>query len=270
MQRWASIWGRQLDTETGLYYYRARCLHAQLGRFASRDPIGYMAGVNLAEYVWNSPASRMDPSGTQIENETGAPNVGSTPPNGNSGIAVPFVPGIRPVELRSNGCVDVEYTVKFVVPWDKIDSSTHGYVIQLIVTMTGIFDCATGEDITGEYGNSKDNRYWEAFPLFDIWMRRRVEDYDDRFSFKGNLKGTRGFYLIIGVAKGATNWELPPSFEGPVPGSGLLFGSYVEPVGWGMIQGASHSLKVTWDCCCGKHRVTATATPPLSESEQCN
>ena len=28
--------GRQLDTETGLYYYRARCLHAQLGRFCEQ------------------------------------------------------------------------------------------------------------------------------------------------------------------------------------------------------------------------------------------
>ena len=33
--------GRQLDTETGLYYYRHRMYHAQLGRFCSRDPIGY-------------------------------------------------------------------------------------------------------------------------------------------------------------------------------------------------------------------------------------
>ena len=33
--------GRQLDTETGLYYYRARFYAAQLGRFCSRDPIGY-------------------------------------------------------------------------------------------------------------------------------------------------------------------------------------------------------------------------------------
>jgi RHS repeat-associated protein len=39
--------GRQFDSETGLYYYRARYYHAQLGRFVSRDPIGYYGRVNL-------------------------------------------------------------------------------------------------------------------------------------------------------------------------------------------------------------------------------
>jgi RHS repeat-associated protein len=33
--------GRELDSETGLYYYRNRYYSAELGRFVSRDPIGY-------------------------------------------------------------------------------------------------------------------------------------------------------------------------------------------------------------------------------------
>ena len=36
--------GRRLDGETGLYFYRARYYHAELGTFVSRDPIGYGAG----------------------------------------------------------------------------------------------------------------------------------------------------------------------------------------------------------------------------------
>jgi RHS repeat-associated protein len=39
--------GRRLDLETALYYFRARYYHAQLGRFISRDPIGYVDGMNL-------------------------------------------------------------------------------------------------------------------------------------------------------------------------------------------------------------------------------
>ena len=31
--------GREWDSETGLYYYRARFYAAQLGRFCSRDPL---------------------------------------------------------------------------------------------------------------------------------------------------------------------------------------------------------------------------------------
>jgi len=42
-------------------------MHAQLGRFLSRDPIGYIAAkcVNLYEYVWDSPQNRNDFSGLQ-------------------------------------------------------------------------------------------------------------------------------------------------------------------------------------------------------------
>ncbi len=56
--------GRELDSETGIYYYRARYYHAELGRLVGRDPIGYLAtDVNLYRYVGNSPLSRTDPTG---------------------------------------------------------------------------------------------------------------------------------------------------------------------------------------------------------------
>jgi RHS repeat-associated protein len=56
--------GRQLDAETGLYYYRNRHYHAQLGGFISRDPIDYTAGdPNLYRYVASNPVSRIDPYG---------------------------------------------------------------------------------------------------------------------------------------------------------------------------------------------------------------
>ena len=55
--------GRQLDTETGLYCYRARCLHAQVGRFTSRDPIGYEASSNTMQYSDGNPVVGIDPSG---------------------------------------------------------------------------------------------------------------------------------------------------------------------------------------------------------------
>jgi RHS repeat-associated protein len=56
--------GRQRDAETGLYYYRYRSYHSQLGRFASRDPVGYqVSGWNLHEYVDSRPTIGTDPSG---------------------------------------------------------------------------------------------------------------------------------------------------------------------------------------------------------------
>jgi RHS repeat-associated protein len=56
--------GRELDGETGLYYYRARYYDPSLGRFISEDPIGFSAGdTNLYRYVSNSPTNFTDPTG---------------------------------------------------------------------------------------------------------------------------------------------------------------------------------------------------------------
>ncbi len=59
--------GRELDGETGLYYYRARYYDSGLGRFISEDPIGFSAGdTNLYRYVNNNPTNFTDPTGTTI------------------------------------------------------------------------------------------------------------------------------------------------------------------------------------------------------------
>ncbi len=55
---------RDLDSETGLMYYRARYYDPQTGRFVSEDPIGFDAGINFYAYVKNSPVNLVDPTGT--------------------------------------------------------------------------------------------------------------------------------------------------------------------------------------------------------------
>ena len=62
--------GRRLDPETGLYYYRARYYHPTLGRFLTRDPLGYVDGAGLYEYVNAGPLERVDPLGlAQLRSE---------------------------------------------------------------------------------------------------------------------------------------------------------------------------------------------------------
>jgi RHS repeat-associated protein len=55
--------GRRYDLATGLYHYRNRPYHAELGCFLGRDPIGYGGGVNLYDYVGNAPLDMLDPFG---------------------------------------------------------------------------------------------------------------------------------------------------------------------------------------------------------------
>jgi len=65
--------GRRLDSETGLYYYRARYYWPQGGRFLQTDPIGYTADLNLYTYVGNDPTDMTDPDGEAAEQCTTDP-----------------------------------------------------------------------------------------------------------------------------------------------------------------------------------------------------
>lgn len=59
--------GRELDTETGLYYNRARYYDPQAGRFISEDPIGLAGGLNRYTFAANDPVNARDPSGNACE-----------------------------------------------------------------------------------------------------------------------------------------------------------------------------------------------------------
>jgi len=54
---------RESDTETGLYYYRARYYDPGTGRFLNEDPVRFAGGKNYYLYVSNNPAKRKDSLG---------------------------------------------------------------------------------------------------------------------------------------------------------------------------------------------------------------
>ena len=56
---------RELDTETGLYYFRARYYEPTYGRFISEDPIGLAGGTNPYVYAANDPLTFRDPFGLE-------------------------------------------------------------------------------------------------------------------------------------------------------------------------------------------------------------
>jgi RHS repeat-associated protein len=55
--------GREFDSESGLYHYRARTYSPVLGRFLSRDPLEYVNGMNLYEYCCSNTPQGLDPWG---------------------------------------------------------------------------------------------------------------------------------------------------------------------------------------------------------------
>jgi RHS repeat-associated protein len=55
--------GREFDSDTRMYYYRARYYDPSTGRFTQQDPIGYNGGLNLYAYVGGNPVNATDPWG---------------------------------------------------------------------------------------------------------------------------------------------------------------------------------------------------------------
>ena len=54
---------RELDSETNLYFYRARYYDFAVGRFLSEDPLAFDAGLNFYNYVNGNPTNLADPFG---------------------------------------------------------------------------------------------------------------------------------------------------------------------------------------------------------------
>jgi RHS repeat-associated protein len=59
--------GREFDSETSLYFYRARHFDPAIGRFLSEDPMRFFESPNFYPYVENNPLNLIDTTGLQAE-----------------------------------------------------------------------------------------------------------------------------------------------------------------------------------------------------------
>lgn len=50
-----------------MYYYRARYYDAAVGRFISKDPIGFEDGTNVYIYAKDNPVLNVDPKGLSVQ-----------------------------------------------------------------------------------------------------------------------------------------------------------------------------------------------------------
>ena len=93
--------GRELDAETGLYYYRARYYDPQIGRFITTNPVGLAELTNIYSYAENAPVLFGDPSGLPDPPPTQLPDVTAAPfaPIPYPSIQEPRAPPQTPVSL---------------------------------------------------------------------------------------------------------------------------------------------------------------------------
>ena len=93
--------GQRLDAETALMYYENRYYSTLTGRFISRDPKGYAAGINLYEYGNDNPIVYRDPLG--LDGVEGPPTEGEGGGEGEGeGGADPLSEGNSPIDWRLN------------------------------------------------------------------------------------------------------------------------------------------------------------------------
>ena len=86
---WYLYTGREIDTETALYYYRARYYDPQAGRFLSEDKLRFSAGPNFYRYVGNAPLNAIDPTGNS------AKDVNAIISNASTAIQIMIDTGLR-------------------------------------------------------------------------------------------------------------------------------------------------------------------------------
>jgi RHS repeat-associated protein len=58
--------GQRHDATTGTYHFWARTFSPNLGRWVQRDPLSYIDGLNMREYVSGNPTSWTDPLGLWV------------------------------------------------------------------------------------------------------------------------------------------------------------------------------------------------------------
>jgi RHS repeat-associated protein len=66
--------GYHFDAETTLYHVRNRMYNAELGRFITRDPLGYVDGMSTYGYLSQHPNHATDPSGFEEQKPGGSAN----------------------------------------------------------------------------------------------------------------------------------------------------------------------------------------------------
>jgi RHS repeat-associated protein len=119
--------GRQLDAETGDYFYRARYYDPVKGRFLERDPLGYIDGMNLYEYGRSNPQTFTDPKGTD------------TPDPKKVKALIDDLDNRTSFETRQKASVELELLALYYPQvYDMLKAARGGQALELVQRLEGI------------------------------------------------------------------------------------------------------------------------------------
>jgi RHS repeat-associated protein len=182
--------GLHLDTESALYYNRNRYYSPTLGRFITRDPLGYIDGMSVYEYVGSSAVNTADPEGLHprdrdpmtsllIYLQSEAAKLGA--PSGNSNSFETFV--------------------------------YEEYLKCYCEATTASEKAKEAEKAIGEMSEAGEGRVWKHGYKQDASKLRQgmIEDYDDWHSPDRNKAGQ--VYWASSLFLGNPNGRLPMTVE---------------------------------------------------------
>ncbi len=155
--------GQRHDVAIGLYHFPFRTYSPRLGRWLQRDPLGYVDGVNLVEYVRSMVNRFVDPLGLTDEPPTEGQGHG-----GATGVSIGILKGLGRAAsgaIRA-AYVTVAHPVQTVQGVGSYVSQTHAEMSEgngviegvaltaakIVGDVTGannVYDAVTGEDAVG-------------------------------------------------------------------------------------------------------------------------
>ena len=236
--------GRELDSETGLYYYRSRYYNPGIGRFIGEDSIGFGGGdANLYRYVGNQPIERRDPSGM---------------------VSLSYT---ELAPLRLEFCGGYNWRIQWQLNGSD-SASANGYVVQKIdlriVRQSCFNPCCDPEPPIEQYRAI----YWEAWPVKNGKVYNALNSQrpgQDNF-IAPSSPSSSGARDVKANAKFIPNYE-EANHWGKTEFAQGLKSTTVEPPNWSNNGSLYRQLKTSYGCCRGELNRTKIVTNFVGNTE---